>query len=219
MIKAVIFDMDGLLVDSEPFWRAAERRVLRTVGIDPTDEQMHQSMGRPINEVIEHWYRLHPWEGPSIEEITEQVVDEVINQIQQNGKLLPGVHQVIKMLKQKGLPMAIASSSPMKLIDSTVDALELRQYFDHIYSAEHEKYGKPNPGVFIKTAELLGFDPHYCLVFEDAPSGVLAAKAARMQCVAVPQAKVSNNSFILTADLVIDSLEDFGEAQLLKFQV
>ena len=208
--------MDGLLIDSEPFWRAAERRVLKTVGIEATDEAMHQSMGRPISEVIELWYRLHPWQGPTVEQITAEVVDEVIAQIKQKGELLPGVHHVIEMLSGKGLPMAIASSSPVKLIDAAVDALDLRQFFDHIYSAEHEEYGKPNPAVFILTAKLLGIDPHYCLVFEDAPSGVLAAKAARMQCIAVPHHSTKNHPFIQTADVIIDSLEQFNELVLAK---
>lgn len=210
--------MDGLLIDSEPFWRAAEKRVLKSVGIEATAAAMHQSMGRPINEVIEHWYRLHPWQGSSIEQITTEVVDEVIAQIKQNGELLPGVHQVIEMLSKKGLPMAIASSSPVRLIDAAVDALDLRQFFDHIYSAEHERYGKPHPGVFISTAELLNVDPHYCLVFEDAPSGVLAAKAARMQCVAVPSASVKDHPFIQTANIVIDSLEQFDQTVLDKIK-
>jgi sugar-phosphatase len=97
-----------------------------------------------------------------------------------------------------------------------VDTLNIRDYFEVIYSGEHEPYLKPHPGVFISTAALLKVEPRHCLVFEDAPAGVLAAKAARMKCVAVPERAHKFDPFIQTADMVINSLEQFDDTTLQK---
>jgi sugar-phosphatase len=214
MIKAAIFDMDGLLIDSEPLWRRAELDAFKLIGVKLTDEEVHGLLGRGIVAYVEEIYRMYPWEGHTTTEIGNLIIKDLIDLVEAEGKLKPGVLQVIEMLKAKNIPLAIASSSPMKVIDAIVDKLSIRDYFDHIYSAEHEPYAKPHPGVFITTANLLDAIPEECLVFEDAPSGVLAAKAARMKCVAVPEAAVKDHKFIQTADAVISSLEQFGEKML-----
>jgi len=128
-----------------------------------------------------------------------------------DGTLRPGARQVLDLCKDKDLPMAIASSTLQEIIYMVVDTLKIRDYFQVIYSAEHEAYAKPHPGVFISTAGLLKVDPRRCLVFEDAPAGVLAAKAARMTCVAVPEPDVKDNPLIGIADVVLESLEEFDE--------
>ncbi|MEK7600230.1 MAG: hexitol phosphatase HxpB [Patescibacteria group bacterium] len=214
MIKAVIFDMDGLLIDSEPLWRKAQAQAFKTVGIEPTDEDYDRYMGRGIKEVVEQWYHEKPWESPSQKEIEDLIVEDLIALVKSEGKLRKGVQQAIDICKAASLPMAIASSSYNLIIDATVDRLEIREHFDHLHSAEHETHSKPHPAVFITTAELLGVVPQDCLVFEDSPSGVLAAKAAKMKCVAVPESSVREHPYILTADVVIDSLEEFTSEML-----
>ena len=104
--------------------------------------------------------------------------------------------------------MAIASSSYLKIIEAVVKRLKLKGFFDVIYSAEFEKYGKPNPGTFLTTAEKLGVSPMKCLVFEDSLNGVIAAKAARMITIAVPE--FDNPKFII-ADKILNSLEEWNE--------
>ena len=214
MINAAIFDMDGLLIDSEPFWRRAQFYAFGTVGLSLSDDAMRLTMGRRIDEVVAHWYHEKPWEGASQKDIEALIVDKVIELVKAEGVALPGVLDAIELFKSKSIPMAIASSSSTEIIDAVVDKLEIRSYFDHIYSAEHETHGKPHPGVYITTAALLGVPAHRCLALEDSPSGVLSAKAAKMKCVAVPAPENKSHSYIQIADVVIDSLEQFDEKLL-----
>jgi HAD superfamily hydrolase (TIGR01509 family) len=214
MIQAVIFDMDGLLIDSEPLWRRAEKAAFKTVGFEISDEQMYELMGTKLTEVVAHWYSKYPWEGPSQKDIEALIVDKLLALVRSEGKMRPGVHHALEICKRAKLPLAIASSSTNEIINAVIDTLKIRDYFEYIYSAEHEPLGKPHPGVFITTAGLLGVSPHDILVFEDAPSGVLAAKAAKMYCIAIPDPETKNHPYIQIADLVIDSLEEFDEAML-----
>lgn len=214
MIEAVIFDMDGLLIDSEPLWRRAQIAAFKTVDIEPTADDFNHTMGRGIDAVVAHWYHEKPWAGKSQEDMITLIVDDLLELVRQEGKLRPGALRALKLCRNQSLPMAIASSSSPEIIDAVVDKLEIRDYFDYLYSGSHEPHGKPHPGVFISTASLLGIRPENCLVFEDAPSGVLAAKAAKSKCIAVPEADVKQHAFIQTADIVIDSLEEFNKTML-----
>lgn len=208
--------MDGLLIDSEPLWARAEKAGLKDVGIEYSEEDRQHFIGRGTRRIVEHWYRVRPWDGPDPDAVADKIISDFLELFKKEGVLKPGVRQTLDMCKEKSLPMAIASSSPLKLIHSVVGQLGITDYFDEIYTGEHEPYGKPHPGVFITVANTLDIVPDDCLVFEDAPSGVLAAKSAKMKCVAVPEPEVKNHPFIQTADTVIDSLEEFDQTLLAK---
>lgn len=214
MIKAVIFDMDGLLIDSEPMWRRAQAYAFGTVGLQLSEDDMKHTMGRRIDEVVAFWHHERPWQGASLKDIEALIVDKVIELVKSEGTALPGVSYILDFFTQKSLTMAVASSSYPEIIDAVIDTLHIRNYFEHLYSAQNEAYGKPHPGVYIKVAELCGVRPEYCLAFEDSPSGVLAAKAAKMTCVAVPTPENRHNKIIQIADEVINSLQDFDERLL-----
>ena len=211
MISAVIFDMDGLLIDSEPLWRRAQIYAFAKVEVKLNQEDMHHTMGRRVDEVVEHWYNKRPWKGMSQKDIEKLIVDKVIKLIKSEGARCPGVQNILEFFKKKSIPMAVASSSSDKIINVVIDSLNIRDYFGHIYSAQHEKLGKPQPDVYKTAVSLLNVKPYECLVFEDSPSGVQAAKAAKMKCVAVPDQENKSNSYIQQADAVIDSLKDFDE--------
>ncbi|HUY84968.1 MAG TPA: hexitol phosphatase HxpB [Candidatus Dormibacteraeota bacterium] len=215
MIRAAIFDMDGLLIDSEPLWKRTNYETFKTLGIEITAELRHNMMGRTSAENVAYLYGQHPWKGPSLEEVETMIRDEIIRLVKAEGTLKPGVHQALSVCKKAELSVAIASSSNQVIIDAVVDTLEIREHFDHIYSAQFEPYGKPHPGVFIKVAKHFKVRPEDCLVFEDSPSGVLAAKSARMVCVAVPEPSAKDNPFVQTADVILDSLEQF-DTEILK---
>ncbi|MFK7946274.1 MAG: hexitol phosphatase HxpB [Saprospiraceae bacterium] len=208
MIQAVIFDMDGLLINSEPFWKSVEIEVFKKVGIELTVEKCLDTVGLRIDEVVTYWYDKQPWDNISKKAIETEIVDKMIECITNEGESLPGVYDAVEFFWNKKIPMAIASSSYLRIIKAVVKRLKLKDFFDVIYSAEFEKYGKPNPATFITTAEKLNVAPTNCLVFEDSLNGVLAGKAARMTTVAIPE--FENPKFII-ADKILNSLEDFNE--------
>lgn len=210
-IQAVIFDMDGLLIDSEPIWREAEKEVFSEVNITLTDEMCFTTVGLRIDEVVEHWFQQFPWDNLSKDEVKEKVIDKVIELILQKGELLPGVLNTIEYFKNKKFPLAIASASPMKIINAVVQKFELEKHFSIIHSAEHEDFGKPHPAVFLTTARLLNIPPTNILVFEDSLNGVIAGKAARMKVIAVPEPIHYENLKFSIAEMRLKSLNDFNE--------
>lgn len=212
MIKAAIFDMDGLLIDSDPLWLEAEAAALKKCNIDLTRERYQPTMGLRIDEVVEYWVHKAPWgDSPSKEEVNDDIWRNIIALTREKGVAKEGVGEVLKFLKKKNIKLALASSSLMKFIDVVVDRLEIRDYFELIYSAEHEKYGKPHPGVYITTADKLGVAPIQCIAFEDSFNGMLSAKSAKMKCVAVPEPGIKESEKLSITDVVLNSLRDFDE--------
>jgi len=217
MIKGVIFDMDGLLINSEPLWQEAEIETFTKVGVPLTKEMTKETMGLRVDEVVEHWFSRYPWKEPSKKEIGEKIIKRVIELIKNKGMARKGVKEIIGFFTNQNIPIAIASSSQMEIIDAVLEKLSIRQHFKVIYSAENEPYGKPHPGVYITTVKKLNINPEQCLAFEDSPNGVLAAKAAKVKCIAVPDEMVKDNKTFSIADMVIDSLRDFRSEYLKQF--
>ncbi len=206
-MRAAIFDMDGLLIDSEPLWREAEVEVFATVGLTLTLRECEETTGLRIDEVVAHRHAQRPWTEPAQPVVVAQIVDRVIALVGERGAPLPGVDHAIATCRAAGLRLALASSSPERLIAATLAKLGLTDAFEVIASAEHDRYGKPHPAVFLRCAELLGVPPTECLVLEDSLNGVIAAKAARMTCVAVPERP---DPRFAIADRVLASLRDLA---------
>jgi len=212
MIEAVIFDMDGLLIDSEPLWQEAEMAVFNKVGVPLTLEMTTQTTGLRTDEVVEYWHKKHPWDSPSQEEVSTLVDSTVIELIRSKGLAKDGVNEAISVCA--GLPIAIASSSSQLLIRTVLEKLGIADKIKVVHSAHDEAYGKPHPAVYISTAEELGVHPNHCLAFEDSANGVLAAKAAKMRCIAIPEPEMRNDKRFGIADIVLHSLHDFTPEML-----
>jgi sugar-phosphatase len=204
--QLIIFDMDGLLVNSEPFWKMAEKEVFGKLGLNLTDDLLRQVMGFRLSEVVKHWYHYQPWPNPNFEQTESDVLDCVKQLIHQHADAMPGVYEVLTHCKNKNYKIALASSSAMELIDVVIDKLNIRQYFDVVWSAQYEEYGKPNPAIFLSVAKQLNIEPKHCVVFEDAINGVIAAKAARMYCIAIPEEVSYNDPRFAIADIKTQSL-------------
>ena len=218
-LEAAVFDMDGLLVDSEPLWRRAEIDVFGRYGVALSEELCRSTKGMFVEEVARHWHTRFPWDGPPPEAVAGEVVDAVAHLLAEEAGLLPGVEHALGFCRQRVQALALASSSPLRLIDVVLRRFELRDVFDVVRSAEFEPAGKPDPAIFLSTASALGARAGRCVVFEDAPAGVRAARAAGMRCVAVPERHAGSSppaagafpAGFEEADVVLGSLHDLDE--------
>jgi beta-phosphoglucomutase-like phosphatase (HAD superfamily) len=204
MIQAVIYDMDGLIIDSEPLWQDAEMAAFGAFGISLTREQCKETQGLRLDEVVLYWQRLFPQIENHAQELQKSLWDNVMSLVRERGVAKEGVVESLEFFKSKQVHLALASTSAMVLIDTVLDKLRLREYFEELHSAEFEQYGKPHPGVYITTAQKLSVSMHACLAIEDSINGILAAKAAKMKCLAVPENIADKRLGI--ADAVIPSL-------------
>jgi len=141
----VIFDMDGLLIDSEPLWEEAGKETLAGFGVSLTDEQYHFSTGLRTREWIDWWFTWFNIDKKHALEAELAIVQKAIEKIAAHGIAMPGVHEVFKLLKEKGFKIGLATSSPLALVRVVAEKLQINDYLQAIASAEELKYGKPHP--------------------------------------------------------------------------
>lgn len=214
---AVIFDMDGLLIDSEPLWGIAELEVFNDLGVPLQESMCNQTMGLRTSEVVSYWYAQYPWTGPSQSTVAERIISRVSELVATVAQPMPGAVEIVKLCQQMQLPLALASSSPMCLIETVLNKLGLQDAFDVLNSAQTEQYGKPHPAVYLTSAHRLGVHPNNCVAFEDSIRGTISAKAASMRCIAVPAVQDRNDSRFAIADVQLNSLEQIDEFWLKEF--
>jgi len=220
MIEAVVFDMDGLLVDSEPLWQEAEIEIFGALGLHLDRAACLRTRGRKIDEVVAHWYAEAPWSGPSPAAVRDAIVGRVAALVRDRGRAKPGVDHALDFFAARQLPLAVASSSPYAVIDAVLERLDAGRRFAALHSGEEERFGKPHPAIFLGAARKLGVAPTRCLAFEDSPAGVAAARAAGMRCVAVPDPGAGGGSvaaperarLAAAADVLIPSLLEVDRA-------
>ncbi len=208
--KAAIFDMDGLLIDSEPLWQEAEISVFRSVGVPLTRDMCRETIGLRLDEVVRHWHEKLPWQGQSIESVEARILEEISQLIVSRGELMPGVAEEIDMLAAANYELAVASSSPMKLMRTALETFGLIDKFSVLHSAEAEDRGKPDPAVYLSTMSRLGADPGDCIAFEDSAPGVIAARRAGARVIAVPDPANYSDPAFADADVVLSSLTDLS---------
>ena len=208
MIKAVIYDMDGVIIDSEPLWREAIIFTFTRIGLDFNEDKCRITQGMRLYEVVEYWYAKTPWEGLSIKEVEAALLKKVTELIIEKGIEMEGVVTSLNYFKLKGYKIALASSSALSLINIILKQLNIENEFEVVNSAEHLNYGKPHPEIFIKTAQQLNVKPIDCLVIEDSFHGVLAAKAAVMKVIAIPEKEYYTDPRFSIADYNIKSLKE-----------
>jgi mannitol-1-/sugar-/sorbitol-6-/2-deoxyglucose-6-phosphatase len=222
-VEAVVLDMDGLLIDTEPVWRAAQSAVFAGIGIALRESDLLDSTGQPIEELIPVWRRRSPAPDPAGPELTDAeltdlIIDRVIAHVMAEGRPMPGVTAAIALFERCGLRLAIASSSPLRLIDAVCDRLGLARITVRC-SARQEARGKPAPDVYLTAARRLGVAAAACLALEDSPNGIASARSAGMRCVAVPDPLLTGDPSYGRADLVLPSLKSLDEPALRRLGV
>ena len=205
MIEAVVFDLDGILIDSEHVWdevrRAARGGARRTL----ERERVAGHDGHELPGVVAvHARRVGLPEAP--EEISAEVVRRLEDRYRRELPLIAGAEQAVERIAERW-PLALASSSNRELIDLVLESSGLGRYFEASVSSEEVARGKPAPDVFLEAARRLGAEPSRCAAVEDSENGILAAKAAGMRTIAIPNPRYPpHDDALAEADLVLESL-------------
>ncbi len=215
---AAIFDMDGLLVESESKWRIAEFETSRSIGLELEEAYFDSTMGMRMAQVAEKWYLDHdlPVHGrgaelPSAAEIARRTIERTVELVVADAEPLPGVIEMLDRCDRSGLRVALCSSSDLLMIEAVVDALGITDRFEVIHSAEHDTHGKPHPEPYLVTAAELGVDPGRCLVFEDSLAGCVSASGAGMTVVAVPGRSGLASGRFGFASLSVESMDQIDD--------
>ncbi len=203
--------MDGLLLDTEPLWGESMYEVVEKHGLNIRYDLFKHTQGFRIYEVTAFWKERFGWKSNiSSEMMAEEILDNIIERAQKKGNVMPGVLQTLELLKSHNIPLGVATSSPERMTDRLLSHFNIKHYFDYIATADKVKYGKPHPDVYLMCAEKLNTDSWQCLAFEDSLNGMIAAKAARMKTVIVPENIYHNPEKFAIANLLLPTLEQFN---------
>ncbi len=203
-VKAVIWDMDGVIADTAPYHFQAWQEVFQKRGVTFTENDFRRNFGQRNDTII----RNASGEGilqSELDAIASEKEKNYRQRVRGNIKPIPGAIKLMESLKEHGFCMALASSAPMENIQLIIGGLAINDYFQAIVSGREVKEGKPNPQGFLLAAQKLGVEPENCIVVEDAIAGVAAAKRAGMHCLAITTTHPRTS--LRKADLVVDTLE------------
>ena len=210
-IKVIIFDMDGVLVDTETLWSKTDKELLKRRGIEYNDGYKLEIMGRSPEKVAALFKsRFNLKEKP--EEIKKERENIVYGFYKTKLKLIPNTLVLLKKLHKAGFTLALASSAPSKLINVVLKKFKLGKYFSVRVSGQFIKKGKPAPDIYLHTAKKLKAKPQNCLAIEDAPSGVKAAKKAGMYCIGFLDERYVKRKDLLEAkaDLIVSDFKEIN---------
>ncbi|QES89388.1 hexitol phosphatase HxpB [Rhizosphaericola mali] len=214
MLNTVIFDMDGLLIDSEPLWKEAAQETFEIYKFKLSDAQYLTTTGLRTKEFVHTWFSYAKIDANLMDEAVDTILNKVSQKIAQKGKIMPGVPYIFEFFKNQGFKIGLASSSPMKLIEQVTEAIGIKQYIQQATSAENLLNGKPHPQVYINCALALNSLPTECIAFEDSFNGMIAALSARMTTVVVPEYAHYKQEKWAAANLKISSLLNFNKLHL-----
>jgi sugar-phosphatase len=208
---AVIFDMDGVLIDSEPLWKIAMEEVFRSIGSELTRQDFQKTVGLRLDEVITFWHQHEGWKNVTPKEVEQQIVLKMVELIRANAEPLPGVLETLAFLQARKIKIGLATSSYEILIHTVLRELNITSFFEVTHSAEHEAFGKPHPAVYLTVAERLAVSPSRCLVIEDSLNGVISGKAAKMKVVCIPEKTHFPEPKLMLADYQFETMGVFLE--------
>lgn len=207
MFKAIIFDMDGTLVDSEVVWDIAETEMFADMGLEYNDEIREQVIGLRLDEFFEKLIGIYNLEQ-SVKALEAELIERMLTKIPELVKPKTGAQALIEWTAEQNIPYCIASSSPMSIIKATVEAQGWSDLIPNLYTANDVPKGKPAPDVYLFAAEELDVQPKDCLALEDSPNGARSAVAAEMTCYVVPDSHSSPDKFTDITPHIFSTLDD-----------
>ncbi|MFH0756041.1 MAG: hexitol phosphatase HxpB [Bacteroidota bacterium] len=210
-IRAVIFDMDGILIDSENLWQQSEVELFGELGIDLTQTLLQQTRGLVTRDMVNHWCDGFYVTSVAREELMKRYDDQMVENMRTRVPMMEGAREAVGFFREKGLPVALASCSTHKHIDAVLERHKLKELFSLVVSASGIMPGKPHPEIYLHTAQKLGVDPTRCLAIEDSFFGVVSALAARMKVLAMPDPHEYGQSRFDAAHLKIRSLREIND--------
>ncbi|MXP50976.1 hexitol phosphatase HxpB [Pantoea sp. SoEX] len=194
---AVFFDMDGIIIDSEPLWSQAQNEVISELNIKlPYNYSKHpDSVGLRIDQTVNMWYKLLPLNinKPSQQDIMNLIITRAMALIKYKKPLFPGVESALKLCKECNLKVGLTSASPLCMLQMVLEIFNLNHYFDVIISGDFLPYSKPHPQIYLDAAIKLNIDPQKCIAIEDSINGMIATKAARMHSIVIPAIEYKND--------------------------
>jgi len=196
---AVIFDMDGVMVDTAPQHSAAWRQVFAEMGRELGEEEFRATFGWRNQEILQHVLGDRASEI-QIKELGRRKEEYYRTLLRGGVKTAPGFMRLFTALRDNGFKIAVGTSAPRQNVELMLDALSIREQLDAVVTGEDVDRGKPDPETFLLAAQRCNVEPRRCLVFEDTAAGIQAAKAAGMRCIGV------GGMDIAQADLMVDSL-------------
>lgn len=207
MVQGVIFDMDGLMFDTEPVWGASWEPVLQRFGLT-LDPQMVVDIRGTAGETMNAVIRRFCGDDAPADEIRLAAIELVEETVLKGVPTKPGLHELLEYLHDCMIPLAVASASKPVLIDANLASAKISGYFDVTLSGESLGRGKPDPLIFLETAKLLGTDPARTVVLEDSYNGVRAGRAGGFITVMVPDLAAPTDEMYELADAVVERLDD-----------
>lgn len=213
---AVIFDMDGVLVDSNPFHLQKWIQLLREHGIPFDEKELPEQILGKRNDTAFRYFFGDNLAEEDIQQLSDELEERFRKVFRPHAQPLPGLEPLVLECFRAGIPMAVASSAVAKNLEFIADTLGFRPYFRHLVSGDEVTHPKPHPEIYLRAARKLGVDPALAVAFEDSFVGIEAAKNAGMKCIAIGSTFPLEELRRTPADLVVPSFEHLGLSSLRK---
>ena len=204
--EAVIFDMDGVLIDSEPLWKIAMEKVFSDLGCKLSKNDFQRTVGLRIDEVINYWNKDQNLGVADEKSVEDDIINRMIELVRENPIPLTGVMETLEYLSKNKLKIGLATSSPNQLLQAVLDGLKIDHFFDVAHSAEFEEFGKPHPAVYLETAKKLNVDSNKCLVIEDSLNGIISGMSAKMKVICIPEKTHLKEPRLKVADFMFEDM-------------
>ncbi len=204
-MKAVIFDMDGVIIDSEPMHTKVVLDVLSSYQVHLTPAELDRFAGMTMHSVNSALKSEYDIQAPLEEIIACEIKGMIRHTLEDPQQPIDGIREILNYLEKNRIPAAVASSSPKELVQAVVSRLELDDYFKFLLSGENVTQSKPHPEIYLQAAARLNIDPADCLVIEDSKNGTIAAKEAGMTCIGFQNLN-SGLQDLSRADIIVDTL-------------
>lgn len=207
MKHAILFDMDGLLIDSGSIWKDGYNKVLSQYGLDFTDASYFRTAGMRLDEAISFWSSEGLFDAAKNESVAEQIRTYVLETII-SCPYMPGAELFLKQVSDMHVPVGLVTATERKIVDAVVEHKGWHQYFDCVVSGSDVVIPKPDPTAYLHAAKVLETPIHDCLIFEDSVPGILAGVRSGGYTIAVPKKGTEKPEILQQAKEVYDSLED-----------